>query len=166
MAKQHKGFIGTTAGRNDMMGRFKEQLQREFDTKQRFQTDFLLQVGCDAFLMAASDVFQCGPGRAQKAVTAYHDYVMQIMDAVIEHGGDRRGRGENLDYLWTDIDRRLAQITGPTNFTPHDQRYDETGLKLFAELFLRTVRGMKFGNPEDVPEGATAAKLRTEADGA
>lgn len=157
---KNRGFVPPQ--KNGMMERFKRQLEAEFDARERFQTDFLLQVGCDAFLMAAADVFKLGPGRAKKAMEAYRDYVMRIMDAVIENGGQgRSGKGENLDYFWTDLDRRLKQICGDS-FTPHEERYEQTGLRLFAELFLRTVKGMKFGRPEDVPQGAAAATLNME----
>ena len=139
MGKNHKGPVGVniTKGQNAMQ-RIEARLRAEYDVKQQFSTDFLLQVCCDAFLLAASDVFQCGAGRAWKAIEAYRMYVNQIMDNLIEDSRGKNGDGDNeLLFFWTDLDRRLKQIVGKEKFTPHDERYDETGMKLFEGLFQR-----------------------------
>jgi hypothetical protein len=112
-----------------------ERLEAEFDAKQRFQTDFLLQAGADAFLLAAADMFKLGKGRAAAAMETYKTRLMELMDRLIEDG-DENG----LEYYWQTLDARLRQIVGDENFVPHDQRYDETGRRIFLELFKRTVR--------------------------
>ena len=132
MGKQRRN-VPQARGMNPLE-RLKAQMEAKFEDKQRFMTDFLLQAGCDAFMLAAADVFQMGPKRAKAAMAAYRDYVLSIMDALIE---DSRGDDE-LVYFWADLDRRIEQIVGPENFTPHEQRYDDTGLRIFGKLCKRT----------------------------
>lgn len=139
MGKNNKFPAGVNLARGqNAMQRMEARLRAEYDAKQQFSTDFLLQVGCDAFLLAASDVFQCGAGRAWKAIEAYRMYVNQIMDNLIDDSRGKNGNGDNeLLFFWTDLDRRLEQIVGKEKFTPHNERYDETGTKLFEGLFQR-----------------------------
>lgn len=132
MGKQKRN-VPQQRGMNSF-GVFRQRMEDQFETKQRFMTDFLLQAGCDAFMLAAADVFQMGPGRARAAMIAYREYVVSIMDALIE---DSRGDDE-LTYFWADLDRRIEQIVGTENFTPHEERYDDTGLRIFGELCKRT----------------------------
>lgn len=112
-----------------------DRMNQEFAIKQQFQADFLLQAGADAFLLAAADVFQLGKGRAAAAIQAYKERLEELMDRLIEDGDSNE-----LTYYWETLDRRLRQIVGDENFVPHDQRYDETGRRIFLDLFKRTVR--------------------------
>ena len=132
MGKQKK-MVPQQRGMNSF-GIFQQRMEEKFEAKQRFMTDFLLQAGCDAFILTAADVFQLGPGRAKAAMTAYREYIIEIMDALIEDGRD----DDELTYFWADLDRRLEQIVGKDNFAPHEQRYDDTGIRIFGELCKRT----------------------------
>ena len=132
MGKQ-KRSVPQQRGKN-AFGVFQERMAEQFEAKQRFMTDFLLQAGCDAFILAAADVFDLGVEKAGEAVTAYREYLMQMMDALIEDGRD----DDELTYFWADLDRRLKQIVGDELFAPHEQRYDDTGLRIFGELCKRT----------------------------
>lgn len=117
------------------LDRVQARMEEKFEIKQRFMTDFLLQAGCDAFLLAAADVFQMGKGRAKAAMGAYREYVMKIMDEMLaDSGGD-----EDLSYFWADLDRRLKKTVGDELFVPHDQRYDDAGIRIFGDLCKRTV---------------------------
>lgn len=139
MGKNNKFPAGVNLARGqNAMQRLESRLRAEYDVKQQFSTDFLLQVGCDAFLLSASEVFQCGPGRAGKAINVYRKYINEIMDNLIEDSGGNDGNGDReLSFFWSDLDRRLKQIVGKEKFTPHNERYDETGTKLFEGLFQR-----------------------------
>jgi hypothetical protein len=134
MSKNYKGGVPQRKGMN-ALERIRAQMEAQFEEKQRFQTDFLLQAGCDAFLMAEADVFHLGSGRAEAAINAYREYLMQIMESLIE---DSKG-DDRLEYFWEDLDRRLKQIVGPELFVPHDRRYDDTGLRIFTQLYRRTL---------------------------
>lgn len=117
------------------LGRVRANLEDLYEAKQRFMVDFLLQAGCDAFILAAADVFDLGEEKANEAVASYREYIMQMMDALIEDSKD----DDELVYFWTDLDRRLKQIVGDELFVPHDERYDETGLRIFGDLCKRTI---------------------------
>lgn len=123
-----------------------DRMNREFAIKQQFQADFLLQAGADAFLLAAADVFQLGKGRAAAAIQAYKERLEELMDRLIDDGDSNE-----LAYYWETLDRRLRQIVGDENFVPHDQRYDETGRRLFIGLYQRAVKAelMRLGQKQD-----------------
>ena len=116
--------------------RVRANIDEKYEIKQRFQTDFLLQAGCDAFMMTAADMFDLGPDRAMEAMNTYRDYIMKMMENLIEDSKD----DDELTYYWADLDRRLKQIVGEEHFAPYEQRYDETGVRIFGELYRRTAR--------------------------
>ena len=143
MGKQRRN-VPQQRGRN-AFGVFQDRMAEQFELKQRFQTDFLLQAGCDAFMLAAADVFDMTPEQAKDAITAYREYIMQMMDALIEDGKD----DDELVYYWADLDRRLKQVVGEENFAAHEERYDETGIRIFGELCKRMIgKILKFDGRE------------------
>ena len=149
--------------------RVRANLEAKFEDKQRFQTDFLLQAGCDAFVLTAADLFELDETRAVEAINRYREYIMELMDALIEDSRD----DDELVYYWADLDRRLEQIVGKEHFTRHEDRYDETGVRIFGELYKRTARriaAMQVGDEYNAREprtrtaGARCAPLRTTDD--
>ena len=127
------------------------QLRREYEIKLRearadyernlqFACDFLTQACLDAFLMTANDLWDLGPSRVKEASEAFSEYFHRMMDALIDDAYDEKtGNGsKDLAYFWASVDERMEQIEG-TYFTPHEERYDETGTRLFTELFRRFV---------------------------
>lgn len=104
--------------------------RNKYDAKLTAQADFLLQIGCDAYLMALADLFDLQPGRANEAVNVYRDYINSLMAHLIDDASD-----PELVYFWTDLDRRMEQIVGKTNFQPREKRYDETGRRVFEGLY-------------------------------
>lgn len=134
------GNVPQFGGGGNLIQRTEQRLRAEFDAKERFITDFLLQVGCDAFLIAAADVFQLGQGRAEKAIRAYKSTVMEMMERIVDF------KGKDMDYYWDTLDRRIRQIVGDRNFAPREKRYDETGMAVFCELFIRTAKAIKEAN--------------------
>lgn len=104
--------------------------RNKYDAKLTAQADFLLQIGCDAYLMALADLFDLQPGRANEAVNVYRDYINSLMAHLIDDASD-----PELVYFWTDLDRRMEQIVGKANFQPREKRYDETGRRVFEGLY-------------------------------
>ena len=107
--------------------------QAKYDRKMQIQVDFLLQIGCDAFVMTAADLWDLQPARAVEAVSAYRDYIYKLMDHLIDDARD----DPELAYFWTDLDRRLEQIVGKQAFVPRERRYDQTGQRVFNQLLER-----------------------------
>lgn len=104
--------------------------RNKYDAKLTAQADFLLQIGCDAYLMSLVDLFDLQPGRANEVVNTYRDYINSLMAHLIDDASD-----PELVYFWTDLDRRMEQIVGKSNFQPREKRYDETGRRVFEGLY-------------------------------
>ena len=104
--------------------------RNKYDAKLTAQADFLLQIGCDAYLMSLADLFDLQPGRAIEAVNTYREYMNSLMAHLIDDASD-----PELVYFWTDLDRRMEQIVGKSNFKPREKRYDETGRRVFDGLY-------------------------------
>lgn len=102
----------------------------KYDRNLHAQLDFLLQIGCDAYVMSCADLFDLQTGRAAEAVETYRKYIYDLMDHMIE---DAKDDPENV-YFWGDLDRRLEQICGAAAFVPKDERYDITGQRVFNHL--------------------------------
>lgn len=90
--------------------------QRRKNAKAKARLNQGLRVHCqmclDAALIAANDVFGCGPGRCEEFVVAYSRNFSAILDDF----------GTDADYAFADIDRRLAKICGE-KFVPYKERY-------------------------------------------
>ena len=119
-----------------------------YDQRTVKQIDFLLQIGCDAFILSNADLYDMQPGRALEAVNTYRTYINELAAHLI----DDADADEELVYFWTDLDRRLQQICGP-KFATHEQRYDETGRKVFSGIYDAYIDRLK-----------TAERMRTEFD--
>ena len=104
--------------------------RNKYDAKLTAQADFLLQIGCDAYLMSLVDLFDLQPGRALEAVNTYKTYINSLAAHLIDDASD-----PELVYFWTDLDRRMEQIVGKSNFKPREKRYDETGRRVFEGLY-------------------------------
>ena len=102
----------------------------QYDRNMGAQADFLLQIGCDAFLMACADLFDLQPGRAREAVECYRRYIYECMSNMIEDGKD----DPETTFFWADLDRRLEQICGKEAFVPKEDRYDVTGERVFNSI--------------------------------
>ena len=116
------------------------QARADYEARLGFTIDFLTQACGDAMLMAMNDLYDLGPSRVQEARDKYKEYFLAMMDALIEDSYDEEsGNGDKeLTYFWASVDERLAQIEGP-HFEPHEERYDESGIRTFTELFRRFV---------------------------
>lgn len=137
MGKNKTAGLRTAPGKN-ALDRLEYRLRAEYQVKQEFVIDFLLQVGCDAFLMASAEVFQLGKGRAAKAVATYKKCVEAMMDNLVADAPNKQGNGDDeLAHYWADLDARIKQIVGDELFVPRDVRYDEQGQRFLEGIFQR-----------------------------
>lgn len=95
--------------------------QRRKNAKAKARLNQELKVHCqmclDAALIAANDVFQCGPGRCEDFVIAYSRNFSEILEDF---------NSVDADYAFADIDRRLEKICGD-KFVPYTERYAQRG---------------------------------------
>lgn len=87
----------------------------QFDKKM----DILQQICIDASFMAASDVFQMGPGRCEKFGQALVDYIHEIAEIL----NDDAKQDMDLTYSKGKIDERLKKICGD-KFDCWEDRYN------------------------------------------
>lgn len=112
------------------IGRMQAKERIRYDQRTDKIVDFLLQIGCDAFILSNADLYDMQPGRVVEAVNTYRTYINELAAHLV----DDADADDELVYFWTDLDRRLQQICG-TNFATHDKRYDETGRRVFAGIY-------------------------------
>ena len=78
-----------------------------------------MQMAEDAAFMAANEVLQLGPGRAEAFGNAFVKYANEIANLIVTDSKDDK----NVEYAKTVIDRRLLPIVGEELFVPFDERY-------------------------------------------
>lgn len=89
--------------------------------EERYQKMILvaMQMGLDAGMIAANEVFEMGAGRADRFRTAYIETVNAIANMTVNDSKDDK------DITWTKakVDERIKKIVGAENFKPWDERY-------------------------------------------
>ena len=91
------------------------------DARYRRRLDIALQQASDAALMAADDTFDVNEYSAEKFYVAHVRYVNQMASALLEDWES----DHDVVHTKADIDRRLKQIVGETNFAPWEERYGD-----------------------------------------
>ena len=131
MGNKKNGSRGVNIARGaNALDRIQLREQAMYDKRMSIETDFLLQIGCDAFIMSCADLFDLQPSRAVEAFNTYRGYINSLLSHLLADADD-----PDLVYFWTDLDRRMLQIVGKDAFAPREKRYDETGERVFKELF-------------------------------
>lgn len=131
MGNKKNGSRGVNIARGaNALDRIQRREQAMYDKRMSIETDFLLQIGCDAFIMSCADLFDLQPSRAVEAFNTYRGYINSLLSHLLADADD-----PELVYFWTDLDRRMEQIVGKSNFQPREKRYDETGRRVFEGLY-------------------------------
>ena len=78
-------------------------------------------MGLDAAMIAANEVLNLGPGRAEAYRKAYIDAINEMAKLLATDGAD----DPELDYSRDIIDRRIKSIVGSEKFVPWDDRYGQ-----------------------------------------
>lgn len=100
---------------NNMLASFQAMLEAEYLRK----LDVALQMGLDAGMIAANEVLNLGPGRAEAFRIAYITTMNEMAAMLAVDSKDDR----DLEYSREVIDRRIKSIVGPEHFKPWDARY-------------------------------------------
>ena len=83
--------------------------------------DMLLQMSQDAAMIAAHDVLQLGPGRAEAFCIAYREAINDMARRVVDDQMD----DPEFVYAKAKIDEQIRAIVGPEKFAPWEERYGE-----------------------------------------
>lgn len=89
---------------------------RQFEAEHRHKRDILNQITLASCILAAHEVFKCGPGRAARFIAAYVKYKQQVAAILADDVRDsRRTNGDgDRDFLKTrrDLAAALQPIFG------------------------------------------------------
>lgn len=100
---------------NSMLAKIEAKYNALFHAKM----DMLMQMGQDAAMIAAHDVLQMGPGRAQDFCVAYIEAMNRMARMVCEDQKDDK----EFVYAKAKIDEQIRTIVGEKNFVPWEGRY-------------------------------------------
>lgn len=101
--------------------RMKAQQEAKSQLRLHKSMDMLLQMGQDAAMIAAHDVLQLGPGRAEDFCVAYRDAINDMARRVVDDQMD----DPEFVYAKAKIDEQIRAIVGPDKFQPWEVRYGE-----------------------------------------
>jgi len=96
-----------------------DKLEAKYEARFRAQMDMLMQMGQDAAMIAASEVLQLGPGRAESFCKAY----IEAMNGMARMTCEAQKDDKEFVYAKEKIDRRIRAIVGEKNFVPWEERY-------------------------------------------
>ena len=106
---------------NPMLARIEAAAEARYQVRFRKSLDMLLQMGQDAAMIAAHDVLQLGPGRAEDFCVAYREAINDIARRVVDDQMD----DPEFVYAKAKIDEQIRAIVGPEKFSPWEVRYGE-----------------------------------------
>jgi hypothetical protein len=101
--------------RNAMLDKIESRYNALFHAKM----DTLMQMGQDAAMIAAHEVLQLGPGRAEAFCAAYIDAMNDMARMVVSDQLDDK----EFVYAKHKIDEQIKAIVGEKNFVPWEERY-------------------------------------------
>ena len=104
---------------NPMLARIEAAAESRYQVRFRKSLDMLLQMGQDAAMIAAHDVLQLGPGRAEGFCVAYREAINDIARRVVDDQMD----DPEFVYAKAKIDEQIRAIVGPDRFAPWEVRY-------------------------------------------
>lgn len=95
------------------------RLEAGYAAKYAAMRHMMLQMSYDAACIAAHEVLQMGPGRADKFKEVYQAAINEIAGMVVEDGR----YDKEITYAKEKLDQRIRPIVGEQNFVPWDERY-------------------------------------------
>lgn len=106
---------------NPMLARIEAAAEARYQIRFHKSMDMLLQMGQDAAMIAAHDVLQLGPGRAEAFCVAYREAINDMARRVVDDQMD----DPEFVYAKAKIDEQIRAIVGKDKFSPWEVRYGE-----------------------------------------
>lgn len=101
------------------LARVEERYRRYYDNLFHAKMNMLMQMGQDVAMIAAHEVLQMGPGRAEAFCLKYIQTMNELAGMVCEDQKD----DDEFVYSKTKVDEYLREIVGEENFQPWEVRY-------------------------------------------
>lgn len=92
---------------------FLAKLQAQAQAKEAQKTDANVELDTMAMLLAAHDVLQCGPGRADALVNAFLAYKLEIAEDVHKELSEDLSKKKELVIIKRNLAYQLREILGP-----------------------------------------------------
>ena len=106
---------------NPMLARIEAAAEARYQIRFHKSMDMLLQMCQDAAAIAAHDVLQLGPGRAEDFYIAYREAINDMARRVVDDQMD----DPEFVYAKAKIDEQIRSIVGEDKFSPWEVRYGE-----------------------------------------
>ena len=103
--------------RSGYLQRVRQDVNRQLTESRAVHTQMCL----DAAMIAAHDVLQLGPGRAEDFCVAYREAINDMARRVVDDQMD----DPEFVYAKAKIDELIREIVGPEKFAPWEVRYGE-----------------------------------------
>ena len=115
---------------NPMLARIEARAEAKYAALFHAKLNMLLQMGQDAAMIAANEVFHMGASRAVAFCNAYTSAVNEIAHMVYDDQMD------DPEFVWakSKVDERIKNIVGEENFVPWEVRYKIEEEKRGADL--------------------------------
>ena len=104
---------------NPMLARIEAAAEARYKIRFHKSLDMLLQMGQDAAMIAAHDVLQLGPGRAEDFCIAYREAINDMARRVVDDQMD----DPEFVYAQAKIAEQIRAIGGAAKFQPWEVRY-------------------------------------------
>lgn len=106
--------------KNDLLRRLEAKAELKYAALYQAKMRMTLQLAQDAAMIAANEVLQLGPGRAEEFALAFMETINDI--GILMHDDQE----DDKDYIYTRgvVDRKLKKICGE-NFQPWEVRYGQ-----------------------------------------
>lgn len=91
---------------------FLAKMQAQAQAKAAIKTEAHVEIDTIAMLMMAHDIFQCGPGRASKAINSFLAYKMEIAEAILKEWDEDKSKKKEIVIVRRDLAKHLKEILG------------------------------------------------------
>ena len=91
---------------------FLAKLQAQAQAKEAVKTEAHVEIDTIAMLLMVHDVFECGAGRAPKAVNSFLAYKMEIAEAIIKELDEDKSKKKEIIIVRRDLAKNLKEILG------------------------------------------------------
>lgn len=105
--------------KNNFIQKIEAEMEAKYNAIFNLKMDMLMQMGQDAGMIAANEVFKMGAGRAPDFCVAYIEAMNTMAKLVVE---DQLEDNE-FWYAKSKIDEKIRAIVGEENFVPWERRY-------------------------------------------